>query len=110
MKKITDPFYKSARWLKLRARILRRDAYMCQLSKRYGKLREADTVHHIFPREYFPEFQYEAWNLIALSSEMHNTLHDRETDQLTAAGIELLKRTARKNNIPDADELIKRME
>lgn len=82
--------------------MLRRDGYMCQLSKRYGKMKEATTVHHIFPRDEFPQYEMEAWNLISLTTEMHNKLHDRTTNQLTAEGIDLLKRTARryKKDVP----------
>ncbi|MCR5448443.1 MAG: hypothetical protein K6F23_03535 [Solobacterium sp.] len=109
MKKTLDKFYKSTRWKKLRESILRRDGYMCQLTKRYGKLVEANTVHHIFPREYFPEFQWETWNLISLSAVAHNTLHDRDTDQLTEEGLELLRRTARRVHLENVDELIARM-
>lgn len=56
-------------------------------------------MHHVFPREEYPEYQWQAWNLISLSGEMHNRLHDRVTNELTDEGIELLKRVARKNNI-----------
>lgn len=73
---------------------------MCQLSKRYGKHIEANTVHHIFPREDFPEYQWCEWNLISLSQSVHDGLHYRVTNELTQDGIDLLKRTARKNNIP----------
>ena len=70
---------------------------------------EANTVHHIFPREYFPEFQWQPWNLISLSTAAHNSMHDRDSDQLTAEGLELLRRTARRNQIENVDELIARM-
>ena len=56
-------------------------------------------VHHIFPREQFPEYQWELWNLISLTNEMHNKLHDRVTNNLTAEGMKLLVRTAKKNGI-----------
>ena len=58
--KFTDPFYRTKRWERLRAAVLRRDGYMCQASRRYGKRVEATTVHHIFPRDEFPEYQWEA--------------------------------------------------
>lgn len=93
-----DPFYKSTRWKNLRARILRRDGYMCQLSRRYGRMIQADTVHHIFPREEYPAYQWEPWNLISVSTEMHNKLHDRDTHKLTKMGLELMERTARKRD------------
>ena len=44
-----EQFYQSGIWKRKRAMILRRDGYMCQLSKRYGKRVEAEVVHHIFP-------------------------------------------------------------
>lgn len=104
-----DKFYKTTRWKNLRERILRRDGYMCQITKRYGKLIEANTVHHIFPREYYPEYQWEPWNLISLSTEAHNMMHDRDTDRLTGEGLELLKRTARREHIDNVDQLMERM-
>lgn len=96
MFKARDPYYVSTRWKKKRLAILRRDRYQCQISKRYGKIIKADLVHHIFPREEFPELQWEDWNLISLSNVEHNKLHDRNTDKLTEAGKELLRRTARR--------------
>lgn len=77
---------------------------MCQLSKRLGKQVEATTVHHIFPRSRFPEYQYSDWNLISLSASAHNSLHIRDTEELTDAGKELLRRTCRKYSIPIPDE------
>ena len=88
-------FYHGSRWEKKRARILRRDGYMCRMSKRYGKRREADTVHHIFPAEQYPEYRFEDWNLISLCQAEHNRMHDRATHELTEYGKELLRRTAR---------------
>lgn len=111
MKTEHDPFYDTARWKHLRARVLRRDGYVCQLTKRIELVpKQATVVHHIFPREYFPEYQWESWNLISLTKEMHNSLHDRTTDRLTFDGIALLRRTARKMNIENVDELIRRMD
>lgn len=91
--------YNTKHWEQKRAFILRRDKYQCQLSARYGKRRQADTVHHIFPLRDFPEYAFESWNLISLSKEVHNTLHDRETDELTDEGIRLLERTALKYGV-----------
>ena len=91
--------YKSKRWKKKRETILRRDGYQCQISLRYGKHVEADTVHHIFPADKFPEYQWENWNLISLAGSVHNKMHERDTQELTAEGMQLLKRTARKQGI-----------
>lgn len=43
----TNPFYLTPRWQRKRAAILRQDKYLCQECKRYGRMREAKTVHHI---------------------------------------------------------------
>ena len=97
--KSADPFYKSRRWIVLRNAVLRRDGYLCRESYRYGKRAEACAVHHIFPRDEFPEYQWEPWNLISLSAEVHDQMHDRATGALTAKGAELLRRTARKMGV-----------
>ena len=81
--------YNSGRWKRKRAHILKCDGYMCQESKRYGKRINADTVHHIWPVEDYPEYQWYDWNLISLSNNMHNKMHDRNTNKLTALGKEL---------------------
>ena len=99
MHKTADPFYKSPRWLRLRASVLRRDGYMCRESARYGKRAEATTVHHVFPREEFPEYQWEGWNLVSLSADVHDRMHDRATGRLTDKGAELLRRTARRQGM-----------
>ena len=101
---------KDKRWERLREFILARDQYLDQEAKRYGKRMEANHVHHIFPREFFPEWQYEPWNLISLSQKTHNEMHDRETHKLTEKGWQLLVRTARRNGIeldPNWKERIK---
>lgn len=83
--------YNTARWERKRNQILRRDGYRCQICKRYGRLRSAEHIHHIYPIENYPEFAYENWNLISLCKVCHNKMHDRDTHQLTAEG-EALKR------------------
>ena len=85
--------YKSKRWKKVRERILRRDGYQDVLARRYGRLEEASTVHHIYPADRFPEYEWEDWNLISVSTKTHNSLHDRQTNELTAEGQRLMKRT-----------------
>lgn len=88
--------YKSKRWKRLRERILRRDDYMCQVSKRYGRRVEANTVHHIYPADEYPEYQWCEWNLISLSQSVHNEMHVRDTDELTEKGKALQARINRK--------------
>lgn len=94
-----ESFYKSKRWQRLRKAVLARDGYQCQESKRYGKALPATTVHHIFPREDYPEYQWESWNLISLSADVHDQMHNRTTRELTQQGLELLERTATKYGI-----------
>ena len=89
-------FYTTPKWRHLREVILRRDGYKCQVSKRYGKNVPAENVHHIFPREEFPEYTYEPWNLISLSHDKHAEMHIATSGELSDAGIDLLRKTARK--------------
>ena len=78
--------YKTKRWERKRAAVLRRDEYLCQESKRYGKTVQANTVHHIYPVEQYPELAYVDWNLISLSEANHNRMHDRNTGEVTELG------------------------
>lgn len=78
--------YKSKRWRRLRLSILRRDKAKCREWARYGKTVEATTVHHIWPAEAWPEYAWEPWNLISLSAEQHDAMHDRRTGKLTPLG------------------------
>ena len=85
--------YKSPRWTRLRASVLREAGYQCQWSRRYGRRVQASHVHHIWPAEDFPQYAFCRWNLIALSQEAHNAMHDRTTGKLTAAGEALRRKT-----------------
>lgn len=91
--------YKSKRWERLRRAILARDGYMDKELSRYGKMVEANTVHHIFPAEEYPQYQWCDWNLMSVSSKTHNELHDRNTNKLTDKGMEIMKRVARQRGI-----------
>lgn len=79
-------FYKSTRWIKKREKILRRDEYLCQECKRYGKSTAATTVHHINPLEQHPLLALVNTNLVSMCSSCHDKMHDRVTDELTEAG------------------------
>lgn len=96
----SDKWYDSPKWLRLRAKILRRDNYLDQEARRFGKIKPAEIVHHIFPKDDYPQYAYEPWNLISVSRMTHNSFHDRETDELTEKGMDLLRRTCRKRQIP----------
>jgi 5-methylcytosine-specific restriction endonuclease McrA len=83
---MTQAFYKTTKWKRKRAVVMRRDKYMCQESKRYGKTEPATTVHHIYPLELYPELALVDWNLVALSDKRHNMMHDRVTHEITELG------------------------
>lgn len=77
---------------------------MCQWAKRSGQIEEADTVHHIFPVEDFPEYALCNWNLVSLSRENHNLMHDRTTRALTEEGMMLMREAAAKQGIDLQDD------
>lgn len=79
-------FYKSKKWTSKRERILRRDEYMCQECKRYGKSTQAQTVHHIHQLEFNPELALEGWNLVSLCNKHHDMMHERAGHELTELG------------------------
>jgi len=85
--------YKSKRWRTKRKRILKRDGYACQYHKRYGRRIDAVTVHHIYPAAEYPAYQWCDWNLISLSADAHDMMHDRANDRLSDIGIQLMRRT-----------------
>lgn len=91
--------YHGRKWKAKRERILRRDGYMCQEEKRYGRMVPADTVHHIFPSADYPQYAWEDWNLVSLSRKAHNAMHDRETGELTELGREWMRRAGRRRGI-----------
>lgn len=81
---------------------------MCQISKRYGKRIDADTVHHIYPVSDYPEYAWCDWNLISVSQQMHNRLHDRDNNALSDEGEKLKSRTkAEKDKLYTAPPLKK---
>lgn len=66
--------------------MLRRDGYRCRECARFGRLTPAERAHHAWPKEDWPEYEWEAWNLVSLCAACHNAMHDRDTRQLTALG------------------------
>ncbi len=75
MIKESNPFYESPRWKHKRQQILKRDGYMCQICKRYGRIREAAEVHHIQHLEDRPDLALDNDNLISLCRTCHNRQH-----------------------------------
>lgn len=72
--------YKSAKWKRKRAAILKRDRYMCQWCKRYGRTVEATTVHHIKHADEYPELAYVDDNLVSLCDACHNKAHPEKAN------------------------------
>lgn len=68
-------FYHSPKWLRRRDMILRRDGYRCQECKRYGRITQATTVHHILHLEDRPDLAYDPANLVSLCLKCHNKAH-----------------------------------
>lgn len=91
-------FYSTKKWKDKRAHILRRDSYQDQLEKRAGRMVPATMVHHILPREQYPEYAFSDWNLISLSDESHRELHTIYGD-LSDTGRMLMLDTAQKYGI-----------
>lgn len=78
----TVPFYDSPHWRKLREAILRRDGYRCRECARYGRLRQATTVHHIQHLEDRPDLAYEPENLVSLCAACHARAHPEKSREL----------------------------
>lgn len=97
-----DDFYGSRAWRMKRQHILRRDGWMDQVALRDGVKLEADTVHHILPREDYPQYQLCDWNLIAVNGKLTHKarLHEKYSGKLTKLGKALMYSTAAKNDIP----------
>lgn len=67
--------YESPRWKRMRAAVLRRDNYQCRRCRRFGRIRQAEIVHHIRHADEAPELAYRADNLVSLCRECHNKAH-----------------------------------
>lgn len=91
------------KWERKRAAILRRDGYRSQIAARYGRNEPGNTVHHILPVEFFPEYMWADWNLTTMTAKEHNEMHMRDTHRLTEKGLELARRTAARRglNVPE---------
>lgn len=70
-----ENFYKSAKWIAKRKKILRRDKYMCQECRKYGKMTPATYVHHIQHLEDRPDLALVDSNLESVCLACHNKLH-----------------------------------
>ena len=103
--KTGSDFYDTPKWRHKSARVLSFYNYVDQVKKRYGKLEQADLVHHALPLEDFPEYAFNDHNLIPVSRMTHRGLHN-EDGSLTAAGAEVARRAARKIGVDITSYLI----
>ena len=104
--------YKKKAWRELTDIVKRRDDYLCQECRRYGRTSGATLVHHVYPTDQYPELFYNPWNLISLCTACHEKMHDRKEGTLTATG-EYWKRKREKqlfkNKLIPLPEKIKRI-
>ena len=75
-------FYDSPHWRRLREAILRRDGYRCRECARFGRIRQATTVHHIQHLEARPDLAYEPDNLVSLCAACHARAHPEKSREL----------------------------
>lgn len=95
-----ETFYETKKWKQKREKILKRDNYQDQWLLGKGIIKQADVVHHILPREKFPQYEYCDWNLISLSKQTHRgVIHNPFNGELTKDGERLMRETAWKNGI-----------
>ena len=101
MKKTANEFLKSKQWTTKQKNIMRRDGYIDQYVKRTeGRTVQADLVHHILPKEEFPQYALADWNLIAVSRKTHmKVLHNPINGALTKEGQRLMIETAWINGV-----------
>lgn len=76
-------FYCSRQWLHKRDMVLRRDGYQCQDCRRYGRITQAVTVHHIEHLEDRPDLALTSSNLVSLCAACHNKRHPEKARQRT---------------------------
>lgn len=70
-----EKFYKNPKWISKREKILKRDDYLCQNCKRFGRKVSAKIVHHIKHLDEYPELALTNSNLISLCKKCHNKAH-----------------------------------
>lgn len=94
-------FLDSKKWKTKRQNILRRDGYVDQYElSTTGRTVPGNIVHHILPKEKYPQYAMEDWNLITVSEHTHRFILHNRNGSLTNAGYMLMRQTAIDNNIP----------
>lgn len=75
-------FYQTVAWRRKRKQVLRRDEYLCQQCKRYGKRTPAKIVHHVLHYDEYPELGLTGSNLISLCEKCHNKEHPEKAAEV----------------------------
>jgi len=70
-----ENYYSHKKHREWREKVLRRDKYLCQECKKYGKKVSATHAHHIKPVEEYPELRYVVSNGESLCLAHHNMMH-----------------------------------
>ena len=103
----SDQFIWSEKWREKSQKVLRRDNYLDQyILQNENRVIPADMVHHILPRESFPQYAMEDWNLIAVSRRTHNKILHTIKGKLTRAGKSLMYETAWRNGIKMTEKIL----
>ena len=77
-KDITELFYHSKEWRKVRKKVLARDKRECQVCKDLGKVTVNNLlVHHIYILEYYYNKRLDIDNLVTVCHGCHELIHDR---------------------------------
>ena len=93
-----DDFYSAAKWRHCAARAMSRANYQDKVAARYGKMIQAEMVHHALPLEDFPEYAYDPRNLVPVSRGTHRGLH-LDDGGLSKEGVNVARRAARQIGI-----------
>lgn len=76
-----EHYSNESRHRKWREKVLKREKYLCQECRRYGRVDKnglpvaATTAHHIRHRDEYPELAYKVSNGMALCAACHNKMH-----------------------------------
>lgn len=105
MKKQVD-FYHTKAWVRVRGKVLRRDGYKDFWRARFGISEPAETVHHVFMLDDFPELALDPRNLVAVSLYTHRHILHKPDGSLTEDGKKLqalIFRNYKIGRLPGAD-------
>lgn len=72
----SDAFLRTKRWRKFARSVMRRDGYECRKCARFGRHTGDNLiVHHVKPRDEYPELVFSPENCVTLCRRCHNAEH-----------------------------------